>query len=220
MTPLTFKPVAERAVLVELDTQISDEVSRKVTALDRAIAGAHIDGLQEVVPALVNLLVVFDPLQTDHAQIEAAIRALPPVAPDSDAKSTHHRLDIYYDAECFPDLANVAKTCGMTTEAVINAHASASYRVGMYGFVPGYAYLAGVPAEIQVPRKTAPLRDVPAGRVLIAGPQCIATTMVMPTGWSIIGQTNAKIITDDPERPFLFDMGDTVSFNRSRREAL
>ncbi|TDT77087.1 KipI family sensor histidine kinase inhibitor [Litoreibacter halocynthiae] len=215
-----FKPVADHAILVDFASEISDDVNRMVIALDHAITTAQIKGLQEVVPALVNLLVVFDPLETDHVQVEKDVRSLLPVAPASDAQATHHTLDICYEADFSPDLAAVAKACGMSEDAVIQAHSSARYRVGMYGFAPGYAYLAGVPEAIQVPRKTAPVRDIPAGSVMIAGPQCLATTIVMPTGWSIIGHTPAKIMTGNPDRPFLFDVGDTVSFNRVRREAL
>lgn len=215
-----FKPVADHALLVEYADEISDEVNRSVIALDHAITKAQLKGVREVIPALVNLLVVFDPLQTDHHEVEAAIRGLLPVEPVSDADATHHTLDVCYDGDLAPDLAAVAKTCGMSTEDVIAVHCSARYRVGMYGFAPGYAYLAGVPKAIQVPRKSAPVRDIPAGSVMIAGAQCLATTIVMPTGWSIIGRSAAKIMTGDPERPFLFEVGDTVSFNRIRREAL
>ena len=83
-----------------------------------------------------------------------------------------------------------------------------------------FAYLAGVPAAIQVPRKGAPVRGIPKGSVMIAGPQCLCTTVVMPTGWSIVGRTNAQIMRDDPDRPFLFDVGDTVRFTRVTRDAL
>ncbi|EPX81152.1 5-oxoprolinase subunit B family protein [Litoreibacter arenae] len=218
MNAPTFKPVADCALLVEYGTEIDDEINRTVIALDHAIAAAEIAGVQEVVPALVNLLAVFDPLQTDHVQVEAAIRALLPVSPASDAEAAHHTLEVCY--EDAPDLAAVAKACDMSAEAVINAHCAATYRVGMYGFAPGYAYLAGVPRDIQVPRKSAPVRDIPAGSVMIAGPQCLVTTIKMPTGWSIIGQSSARIMTGDPNRPFLFEVGDTVSFKRIRREAL
>ncbi|RLJ59176.1 KipI family sensor histidine kinase inhibitor [Litoreibacter meonggei] len=220
MSVPSFKAVADHALLVEYATEISDEVNRTVIALDHAIAEAQINGVQEVVPALVNLLALFDPTQTTHREVEAAIRALLPVVPADDAKADHHVLDICYDEGMSPDLEAVAKARGMSQEAIIKAHVSARYRVGMYGFAPGYAYLSGVPDAIQVPRKTTPVRDIPAGSVMIAGPQCLATTIIMPTGWSIIGHTPAKIMTGDPARPFLFDVGDTVSFNRIRREAL
>ena len=87
----------------------------------------------------------------------------------------------------------------------------------MYGFAPGYAYLAGVPQAIQLPRKSAPVRNVPAGSVLIAGPQCLITTLTMPTGWWIIGRSRTQILTKNPDQPFLFDVGDSVTFQRVDR---
>jgi inhibitor of KinA len=84
----------------------------------------------------------------------------------------------------------------------------------MYGFSPGYAYLSGVAEAIQVPRKPAPVRDVPAGSVIIAGAQCLVTTLTMSTGWSIIGRSPTRILTQDAQRPFLFDVRDRVKFER------
>jgi inhibitor of KinA len=84
----------------------------------------------------------------------------------------------------------------------------------MYGFAPGYAYLASVPDAIQLPRKAAAVRDVPAGSLLIAGPQCLVTTLTMPSGWWNIGRSPTQILTKDESRPFLFNIGDHVRFRR------
>src|SRR5690606_14886683 len=97
------------------------------------------------------------------------------------------------------------------------AHLAGQYEVFMYGFAPGYAYLAGVPEAIRMPRKPTALRGVAAGSVLIAGPQCLVSTITMPTGWWNIGRSPTRILTDDPERPFLFDIGDRVRFRRIGR---
>ena len=50
--------------------------------------------------------------------------------------------------------------------------------------------------------------------MLIAGPQCIVTTLTMPTGWWVIGRSPARILTGDPAKPFLFDVGDRIRFQR------
>jgi inhibitor of KinA len=71
----------------------------------------------------------------------------------------------------------------------------------MYGFAPGYAYLAGVPEPIQLPRKSAAVRDVAAGSVLIAGPQCLVTTLTMPSGWWNIGRSPTQIMTAGEDHP-------------------
>ena len=127
---------------------------------------------------------------------------------------------VCYEDDLAPDLPAVARTAGLTPEAVIAAHLSGDYRVYMYGFAPGYAYLAGVPEAIRMPRKPAAVRGIPAGSVVIAGPQCLVTTLAMPTGWWIIGRSPTRVLTADPARPFLFDVGDRVRFRRIPRAGL
>lgn len=210
----TFKPVAERALLVSFATQISDAAHARVIALDRAIGADPPAGLVETVPALVNLLVVFDPLITDHAQIETYVTArLDGLRPQM-ISGQDRLVQVCYEPPFAPDLDPVANATGLSVDAVINAHLAGDYKVLMYGFSPGYAYLSGVADAIQVPRKPAAIRDVPGGSVIIAGPQCLVTTLTMPTGWSIIGRSPTRILTGDEARPFLFDVGDNVRFQR------
>lgn len=220
MSKPTFRAVADYALLIELGTEVDDDINRAVIELDSAIVQANIDGLNEVVPALVSLLIMFDPIITDHMIIQSAVLELFPLGERQKTGSKRHNIDVCYEGEFGPDLDLVAQTCGMSVDAVIRAHTSAEYRVSMYGFAPGYAYLSGVPEIIQVPRKDTAVRDVSAGSVLIAGPQCLTTTLKMPTGWSIIGHSSVNIMTDDPEHPFLFGVGDTVTFKRIASDEL
>ncbi len=217
MTKPWFKPVADHALLVEFATQISDAANRDVLALDQALAKADVPGVIEVVPAFVNLLIDFDPLVTDHTMLEATVGKLLKTATQTTHDPVRHAVQICYDADLAPDLAAVAKACELSPETVINAHLAGDYRVCMYGFAPGYAYMAGVPDPIQVPRKAAAVRDVSAGSVIIAGPQCLITTLTMPTGWSVIGRSPSRVLLNRPDRTFLFDVGDHVAFERIDR---
>lgn len=213
-----FKNVSDCGVLVELGSEINDETSNAIYALDKRIASANIKGVVEVIPALINLLVIFDPIQADHIDIQAAVSKLFPIPNKADGRVAKHIIDVCYDDEFAPDLTNVADACGLSEDAVINKHLASELRVSMYGFAPGYAYMSGLSASIQVPRKNTALRDVPAGSVIIAGPQCLITTIKMPTGWSIIGRTHAKIMTGNEDKPFLFNVGDKVSFRRISKD--
>lgn len=217
-----FRPVADSAVLVEFGEKIDIAIHARVTRLDARLAARPFEGFQEAVPANASLLVCFDPLRTDHAEVELRLAAL--IDPDgqSDARPVPvHEVEVCYDAEFAPDLARVAEATGLEPEAVIAAHLAGDYRVFMYGFAPGYAYLSGVDETIRLPRKPAAIRDVPAGSVIIAGPQCLVTTLSMPTGWWIIGRSPTRILRqDDAKRPFLFDVGDRVRFRRIGRDHL
>ena len=216
----TFKSVADYALLIEFGTHVDDALNKKVVALDQVISRAAISGVVETVPALVNLLVVFDPMVTTHTMIQAAVLRLFPLDLARHGRQAKHRVSVCYDTELSPDLICVAKANDLSVDAVIAVHLSSELRVSMYGFAPGFAYLSGLPHAIQVPRKPSATRGVPTGRVMIAGPQCLITTVVMPTGWSIIGRSPSQIIQDNPDDPFLFKVGDTVVFDRIQRADL
>jgi inhibitor of KinA len=214
-----YRPVAERAVLVEFGAVIAREVHDEVRRLDAALSADPFPGFTEAVPAYANILVGFDPLVTDHAAVEAALARLVAQAPPVPEAGTLREVDVCYEGDLAPDLKAVAEAAGLTVEQAIAAHLSGDYRVFMYGFAPGYAYLAGVPEALRLPRKSQAVRDIPAGAVLIAGPQCLVTTLKMPTGWWIIGRSPTPILRDGEERPFLFEIGDAVRFRRIDRAA-
>ena len=209
-----FKSIADHALLVTFADDISEESHDLVIALDKAIAANMPVGLTETVPALVNLLVSFDPILTDHSAVEAHVRQCLDTVEIQATQGPIRKVQVCYEGPFAPDLAAVALATGQSTDAVINAHLAAKFDVLMYGFAPGYAYLSGTPEQIRVPRKQSPVRDVPAGSVIIAGAQCLITTLSMPTGWSIIGRSPTSIFTGDPKHPFLFDIGDRVTFER------
>ena len=215
MTQPTFVPVADSGLLVEFAASISDETSDAVLALDRVLTSADIHGICEVVPAFVNLLVVFDPLILDHEMAQAEVEKLLALTQtEAVVAPAKHDVLVCYDATFGQDLAAVAAACEMSVEAVIATHLTGDYRVCMYGFAPGYAYMSGVAPSIQVPRKTAVVRGVAAGSVIIAGPQNLITTLEMPTGWSILGRSPTRILQDDPDLPVLFALGDRVQLKR------
>lgn len=213
-----FCALAEHGLLVDFGAEIAAAIHARVRALDAALAADPPAGMIEAVPAYAGLLIRFDPLVTDHAAVEAAARArLAAPAPAACAAAPARAVEVCYEGDLAPDLAEVAARSGMTPEAVIAAHLAGEYRVYMYGFAPGYAYLAGVPEVLRLPRKAAARRDIPAGSVLIAGAQCLVSTLKMPTGWWIIGRSPTKILTEDPARPFLFEVGEAVRFTRLTR---
>ena len=212
-----FAPVADGGLLVEFGEAISDDAHHAVLALDQALARDPPAGIGEAVPAYASLLVTFDPVVTDHPAVEQALRRLLTRRAETPHPPALHEVAVCYDDDLAPDLAEVARQTGLDPTAVIAAHLAGDYRVYMYGFAPGYAYLAGVPPALRLDRKPAAVRGVAAGSVLIAGPQCIISTLTMPTGWWIIGRSPTAILLPDPARPFLFDVGDRVQFRRIGR---
>jgi len=204
-----FRPVGEGALLVDFGGGIDEAVFAEVVALDRAIAADPPTGLEEAVPAYTSLLLVFDPCATDHAAMETAARRL--IAPaEGFPAATVHEVPVRYRGA--PDLEAAAERLGMTPDALAATHAASDYRVFMYGFAPGYAYLGGVPEALHLPRKPAAVRGHPVGSVMIAGAQCLISTLPMPTGWWVIGHTDFRVLDAEATEPFRFAPGDRVRF--------
>jgi inhibitor of KinA len=212
-----YRLVADHAVLVEFGEAISHDINDQVRRLDSALSAAPFAGFTEAIPAYASVLVDFDPIVTDHMAVQHAIDRLLAQNTETPSKGPTREVLVCYEDEFAPDLDQVVAATGLSREIVIAAHLAGEYSVFMCGFAPGYAYLAGVPDSIQLPRKPSPVRGVPAGSVIIAGPQCIVTTLTMPTGWWRIGRSPTPILGSDEKRPFLFDVGDGVKFTRIDR---
>ena len=211
-------PVGDQGLTVSFGDRVDARIHGRVLALDRAIAASPFPGFTEAVPAFSSLFVGYDPLKTDPDTVRRSIERLldtPVVTPPTPRL---HTLTVHYGGDHSPDLEAIAEATGLAPEAVIAEHLKATYRVYLYGFAPGYAYLDGTRPPIQVPRRPSPVRGRPAGSVMIAGSQCIVTTVEMPTGWWVVGRCFARILDVDGPRPFLFELGDEVRFIRAGAE--
>lgn len=214
------RAVADHAVLLEFGETIAPQIVAAVAAFDHRLAAKPFPGFVESIPAYASLMVIFDPLVADHDAAIAALDALAaePHAAADDAPPRLVEVEVCYDGDDFaPDLPALAAQKGLDREAAVAAHLSGDYRVVMYGFAPGYAYMSGTPEAIAVPRKTQPVRGVPAGTVIVAAQMCIVSTIEAPTGWWRIGRSPTRILRPHHDTPFLFEPGDRVRFRRISR---
>jgi len=207
-----LRPVADTGVLVEFGRSISDTIHQQVLGFDASIQQASITGLTECVPSYTCVLVGYDPLQTNYDLVSEQLEKLFESAQTSELNPTHWQVPTCYAESLAPDLAEMADKLGISTDSVIEHHTQGSYKVYMYGFAPGYAYMGGVPQAIQLPRKNAPVMNVPPQTVMIAGQQALITTLPMPTGWWRIGMTTFKPLQINSEKPFVLNVGDSVEF--------
>lgn len=208
------RPMGDSALLIDFGDRIDAGINAQVVALDRALSANPPRGMIETIPAYCSLMIEYDPLATTQAELAETARALAKIAGLDAATGREHVVPISFAEADAPDLARVAMQTGLDPEAAISAFLAARLRVYMYGFAPGYAYMGGVPPALQLPRKPVAERGHPVGSVIVAGPQCLITTLPMPTGWWVIGRTPLMVLDPLSERPFRFDPGDTIRFER------
>jgi inhibitor of KinA len=216
ITPVV-QPVGDTAVLLNFGSTIDPAVFDHILALEAALHAAPPPGLVETVPAYATLLIILDPLVTDAETLATAACALSAATIAAPITGTLHSIPMCCDADLAPDLADAADRLGLSPTAVIDTHLATEFRVYMYGFAPGYAYMDGVDPALHLPRKAVPVRSRPPGTIMIAGGQCLVTTLPMPTGWWVIGATRTPVLRPDDARPFLFQPGDRVRFTHQSR---
>lgn len=119
--------------------------------------------------------------------------------------------------ELAPDLPLLASYAGLPCSAVVRLFCSTEFTVDFLGFVPGFAYLKGLPASLHAPRLESPRPRVPAGSVGIAGQQAGVYPLATPGGWRLIGRTPLRMF--DPRRtpPTLLAPGAAVRFQAITR---
>lgn len=221
-----FLPFGDAALIVEFGATVDRALSAQVLALDAAVetaaAGGALPGLRETAPSFRSLLVQFDPLVTDAAQIEAELRALMGDLKVTPAATRRlWRLPACYEGEAAADLPGVAAAAGLASDAVVALHTGMRHHVYMIGFLPGCPYMGDLPAAIDLPRRADPRTRVPAGSVAIAVGLTVIYPFDSPGGWHLIGRTPAPLF--DPEataRPVLLAPGDAVIFEPVATAAL
>lgn len=171
----------------------------------------------DVVPGLSSVTVIVDlakgPLAT--AEEVLARRLEQPI--ESSAVSTPRdvSLAVRYGGDDGPDLQFVAEQAGMSAEDVIRLHTEASYEVAIMGFVPGFAYLSGLPEPLATPRLAEPRLRVPAGSVGIGGSMAGVYALNGSGGWPLIGRTEMKLFDAKAKDPFILTPGTRVKFERA-----
>lgn len=194
-------PFGDAALLVEVDGL------PEVLALAAAVRAARPVGVLDVVPAARTVLLPVVP-GTDLGEVRRAVLDLPvdPAAvPDGDTVE----IPVTYDG---PDLADVARLIGLSSEEVVAAHTGTPWRVAFGGFAPGFAYLTGGDERLRVPRRDEPRTTVPAGAVGLAGEFSGVYPRPSPGGWQLIGSTDAVLWDADREPPALLAPGGWVRF--------
>lgn len=220
MTAPRFLDAGETALVVEFGSAIDASVSARVLALDAALMAAPPGGVIETVPTYRSLMIHYDPLRIGREALVAAVRRslARRGARAAAAPRRLWRIPACYDPAFAPDAGHVARATGLAPEAVAACHAGARYRVVMYGFAPGWAYLSGLPSALALPRRPAPRDLIPGGSLIVAGGQAIIACDPMPSGWHIIGRTPERLFAPRRIPAFLVEVGDAIAFETIDRE--
>ncbi|WJE16540.1 5-oxoprolinase subunit PxpB [Halobacillus sp. ACCC02827] len=219
---ITFHPVGDQAVLLQLGDTIDEQVNQHVRKISAHFDKHKPDWMIEYIPAFTTITITYDPfyIRKRHA---AGVRPYHWICEQlqlilkerTEYKAEHSRtieIPVCYGGEFGPDLAAVAEHNRLSEEEVIQKHMAGDYLVYMIGFAPGFPYIGGMDPEIATPRRDDPRLAIPEGSVGIAGGQTGVYPIETPGGWQLIGRTPLSLFQPDQDIPSLLQAGDRIRF--------
>ncbi|MDH6591240.1 KipI family sensor histidine kinase inhibitor [Variovorax sp. TBS-050B] len=203
-------PLGDAALLCELPAPATLAQQQQIWAL-----GAEVQqwpGVGEVLPGMNNLTLTFDPTVTGIDALMQRVSEAWPALSVAAVEGRTVEIPVAYGGEHGPDLADVAAHTRLTPAEVVRRHSEAEYVVYLLGFLPGFAFMGGLPPELATPRRAEPRFAVPARSVGIGGEQTGIYPLVSPGGWRLIGRTPLELFDPKAESPTLLRPGDRVRF--------
>jgi KipI family sensor histidine kinase inhibitor len=196
---MRIRTVGADALIIEVD----DPAAWFAELRQRREAGDLV--VLDIVPGARTVLL--DGL-ADPAGTAAAVRTWRPDATIATAGSVVE-IPVEFDG---PDLGDVAAHWGVSTGEAVDRLQRIAFHVAFCGFAPGFAYLAGLPEELAVPRLATPRPKVEAGSVGLADRYAGIYPTASPGGWRLVGRTSVTLF--DPARtpPALLAPGTQVRF--------
>lgn len=215
-------PLGENALVVEFGRDLSASLNGSSIALAEYLDNHPFEGYIESAPAYSSVAVFYDCAQIRRSfaddvpafervrdAIEPKLAAIDQTAPP---EGRHIEIPVSFSPEDGLDLALIAENARLDRMEVIDIFTSASYRVFMLGFLPGFAYMGEVDNRITIPRKGSPRPRTPKGSIGIAGSQTGIYPFESPGGWQIIGRTEQEMFDPDTDELCWLRPGDIVRF--------
>ena len=196
---------------------IASQVAQVIVQLRLSIGEVLID----LVPSYASLLVIYNPVISDHHLVRAAMRAALDSLTVSNAQQQGSLviLPVYYSVESGHDLQGLADGAGLSVDEVIAIHQQTEYRVYAIGFAPGFAYLGEVDERIATSRLATPRQKVPRGSVAIADRQTAVYPAQSPGGWNLIGLCPQRMFDPHLTPSMPVQVGDRVRFDAIDKQA-
>ncbi len=167
----------------------------------------------EVVAGIDSVVVRFDVASMNHGSAEQRLQhTLDAPFREPEFARPVVEIPVSYGGEYGPDLAAICEQLNLSAAELVVLHTAEEYEVDMLGFIPGFAYIGGLPEQLDVARLPQPRVHVAAGSVGIAGGRTGLYALPGPGGWPLIGRTQFTLFEPSDENPFVLQPGMRVRF--------
>ena len=203
--------VGENALLLDAAAAVlAQDVQEKIWDLAGTVE--QWPDVREVVPGMNNLLIIFDGLRCDPADLKRQLLLAWQQAGGGVKTGRTIEIPVHYGGAAGVDLPFLADQRSLSIAEIIDLHSAGDYTVYAIGSQPGFGYFAGLDPRLATPRRTSPRIRVEAGSVMIGGAQAGIMACTSPSGWHILGRTDIRLFDPNRSPPVLLAPGDRIRF--------
>ena len=180
--------------------------NKSVFPIGEAIYEQHFSFLEEVIATESEIC-----LKLNAGFKETDLNAMKTIKLSQITQGKMHTVPVWFsDSE---DWDHVTSHSQLTKEKVIEQLLQIEFNVAMFGFLPGFVYMGGLPTNLQVPRKSVPAIKMDPNTLAIGGPYLGIYSLPSPGGWNAIGQIACNIFDVNQSPPILINQGDRFRFS-------
>lgn len=208
-----IRPIGERAILVDFQPEISEELLKKLLGLKIYIKSKILKEGVEVINTFSSLLINYPHAIEDVYGEVLQIKELISEANINNIPEQHlFHVPVCYEENFALDLGLLSKEKMLPKMDLISLHTAPIYTVYFIGFLPGFLYLGGMDKKLHFPRKEQPRLKVEKGAVGIGGNQTGIYPKSSPGGWQIIGNSPVPLFDKNKFPPCEISPGDKLKF--------
>lgn len=210
-------PAGPEGLLIRFSLRPDPVAMTAAQVLARSLEDHAPQGVVEIVPGLVSVLLRFDPARTDRASLTGwlqpradAIVEDPPAQP---APLRRWTIPAAFGGEHGPQLAEVAQMAGLGEQQAIDEICGNDLNVLTIGFAPGQPYIGLLPEAWNLPRMPDLNPRVPAGAVVVAVRQIVMFSAESATGWRQVAQSAFRNFDPARDTPMPLLAGDAIRYS-------
>jgi KipI family sensor histidine kinase inhibitor len=201
----------DAGLLVEFTGGDREARWRAAHQLGLAIRSTVFTATVEVVASFDTVLVTYDPLVMEPAELMSTVASLHGVE-ELEPQARAFTVPVVYGGEFGPDLPDVAALLDLTPKGVVDLHTSEPWVVRLVGSPAGAPLMEGPSVVRAIPRLASPRVRVEPGSLGMSGGQSIVYNAPSPGGWRLIGRTPLTLFDAYTPPHVAYRPGDRLSF--------
>ncbi|GAB2770901.1 5-oxoprolinase subunit PxpB [Salinimicrobium soli] len=214
-----IKRMGERAILLEFEPEISENLLQKILILKNVLEENLLKQEVEITNTYSSLLITYrNTIEDIYGEFFLIKQLLEKANIEKNIERNLFHVPVCYEEEFAPDLELVATQKKLTFEELIDLHTAPIYTLYFIGFLPGFLYLGGLDERLHISRKNEPRLRVQKGAVGIGEKQTGIYPKMSPGGWQIIGNSPVPLFDKKIDPPCEFSAGDKLKFYSVSKE--